>query len=512
MGERDVVNVPVVRVELLEDRAVVTRRGAVILPGGIVHLRVDGVAPVASDKSLSVRGAELHVHDARVGRAWRVRLEDRPLEARELDTRLEVLDDEIETLRERLAAAEAERDASRTFAGMLVAEVAEDAGWGRPAGDRLADLEAVSDRVRASAQAIVDLRFTLETREEARERLRRRKAAHERPSSHAAAWIDVDLEAEAGTHELEIRYVVPGACWRPYHRATLRDEGNTARVRIEGEACVWQNTGEDWDAVELVFSTERPSRGHEPPVLTTEELAVQRKSAVVVSAREEKIETTGLGSAPAGPPKLLGIDDGGQVQRLLAAAPTHVPSDGRPHRVPLFSFESAAELQLVCLAELEPAVVLRTELTHTGSHPLLAGPVDLLRDAGLCGRTRLMYVAPGERFELGFGPQGAFRVQRSIDDLEDESSLLGGWVTQAHDVRVRLSNLDTTPARVRVRERVPVSEIDKVKIAVDAKHTTGGRMPDGDGMLEWDVELAPLGRADVRLRVAIKKSSDVAGL
>ena len=45
--------VPVVEVTLLEDRALVVRRGVVELPAGHSRLRVAGVAPVLVDKTLA---------------------------------------------------------------------------------------------------------------------------------------------------------------------------------------------------------------------------------------------------------------------------------------------------------------------------------------------------------------------------------------------------------------------------------------------------------------------------
>ncbi|MCA9687369.1 MAG: DUF4140 domain-containing protein, partial [Myxococcales bacterium] len=44
---------PVVEVTLLEDRALVVRRGVVELAVGRTQLRVDGVAPVLVDKTLN---------------------------------------------------------------------------------------------------------------------------------------------------------------------------------------------------------------------------------------------------------------------------------------------------------------------------------------------------------------------------------------------------------------------------------------------------------------------------
>src|SRR5262249_31705661 len=151
-----------------------------------------------------------------------------------------------------------------------------------------------------------------------------------------AAKLVIDLVAEhASEVTVTASYIVPGAAWRPYHRARLVRE--TARVEWETTACVWQATGEDWRDVDLTCSLERPSLGVEPPELADDELYARRKpDQVVVETREQELETTGLGGGPAEVP---GIDDGG-VGLKLAATHVSVRADGRPHRVAVGGFAS----------------------------------------------------------------------------------------------------------------------------------------------------------------------------
>ena len=191
--------------------------------------------------------------------------------------------------------------------------------------------------------------------------------------------------------------------------------------------------------------------------------------------------------------------------------PSH-RADGRPYRFELFSAEAEAETALVAWPELAEVALLRSTQANTAEHPLLAGPVDLIRRGGLVGRTSVGFVAPGERFELSWGPEGEVRVGRRVTEGEPEGGALSGWVAQQHDVAVRLGNLGPAPRRVRVTERVPVSEVEQVQVEVDARRTTGGRKPDQDGMVAWDVELPPLGREEIALRWTLRRRKDVAGV
>ena len=106
-----VAEVPVVEVTLLEDRALVVRRGLVELPPGRSRLRIDGVAPVLVDKTLAAaltlpRDAksqaqlpeDLRVRSASVARRRITRDADRPTNFVELRERRRAKQAELEQL------------------------------------------------------------------------------------------------------------------------------------------------------------------------------------------------------------------------------------------------------------------------------------------------------------------------------------------------------------------------------------------------------------------------------
>ena len=516
MSEPRTEPIPVAEVTLLEDRALVVRKGRVRLPGGVTRLRVVDVAPVLADKTLSVSVAgavAVTVADARVERRRRVLREDVPAEVRALDRELERLGREQARLvaeREHVVGALAEAD---EIARLTLRELAEDAGWGRVDEARTrVMLDAVRRREDGIAERALEVDQRLRDLQERMEDVQRRRAAVLAPSAELDTSVEVDLVAETeGEVELRIEYVTPGACWRPFHTAQL-DEA-AGKLRFRTDACVWQSTGERWEDVDLVLSTERPSLGAEPPALSTDRLhAHKRRAEVEVEAREERVHTAGLGAAEAELPELPGIDDAGEAVRLRAAERVTVPPDGRPHRFVVFEFESEVEIEHRLAAELVLAVVVRTEQVNRGRHPVLAGPVDLVRRSGLAGRSEVLYVAPGERFELGWGPDLALRVHREARDSKEKQRVLSSWITTPRRVTLKLSNIGPEPRTVRVVERVPVSEVEKVAIELEPDETTGHTRPDDDGFVRWTVELPAYGRRTVELGYTVRKHESVVGL
>lgn len=519
---------PVAEVTVLEDRAHVVRRGVVELHGGMTRLRVAGVAPVLADKTLcaSIAGAgqrggdasRERVNDVRVKRSRLVLADDKPEQRRALEHEQEQLVRKLEGLRARHELLRDQLTSLDGVADVTVTDIGVDASHGESAPETW---RLLLEQVAAQEQQVREQRLELEAElaelEAELQRLRARMSATAQVSDATTAEAVVEVwVAVAGTYSVQVDYIVPGAVWRPYHRAQLVElvQGKEPVLHFASEGCVWQNTGEDWNDVQFVFSTERPSLGMEPPRLASDTLYVQRRSEVLhVEAREQEVQTTGLGAeAKQRSPELPGIDDGGEVLKLRALAKASVPSDGRPYRVPLMTFTSPTTTEYVLMPELAEAVILKSSHVNRSQQPILAGPVDLVRGGGFVGRTSLLYIAPGESFAVGWGPDGAVRVQRTVELAKEDRAVMSSWTSQAHLVKIRVSNLGPEARAVHVTERVPVSEIEKVRIDVDAAGTTDKVRPDPNGMLHWKVELPAFGRKSIDLRFIVRKHADVVGV
>ncbi|KFA89287.1 hypothetical protein Q664_36050 [Archangium violaceum Cb vi76] len=504
-----VLDAPVRVVTLLEDRAQVTRGGTVRVRAGQNRVVVRGVAPVMQDVSLRAEAVsgQARVVDVRVRRSLRIRTVDKPEAARVLEERIEALRREREQVLEDQARARARFERIQRMLVLGASEIPEDAGWGMGAAAQWQDtFDALFRKARQLRESALKATFTAERLEEEIAAVMRQRQALDRVEHQVVGWLEVDVLAEAeGEVEVRIHYVVPNALWRPLHSARLL-EGK--RILFASSAAVWQDTGEDWREAELRFSTARSSLGIEPPLLQADLLTVKKKSeTVAVQVREVRVQKAGLGSAPATgaaapatPPsvELPGVDDGGETRNLRAPGRNTIVSDGRPHIIPLFSFEAEAESSLVAFPELENQVFLRAVARNTSPNPVLAGPVELLQENGFVGWTQTLFVAPQEKFELSFGPEESVRIQREAK-RESELNPVSKWNEATVRLTLYLSNLSGSARTVAVTERLPVSEIEHVKVELDREKTSGTPVLDDNGFCTWKVELPANGHTRLHL-------------
>ncbi len=265
----------------------------------------------------------------------------------------------------------------------------------------------------------------------------------------------------------------------------------------------------------LTLSTARSALATDPPGLTEDRLVLRERSAeerraVEVELREEAVSTLGPSAA------VPGVDDGGEVRVLPAPAPATVPSDGRAHRVPLGGFSTSASSEYACAPELSPLVTQVVRFRNGGGHALLAGPVELVRDSGFTGRGELGFTAPGASAELAFGSADGYRVVRETQEQGSTAGLAQRQVS-TRTVRLYVSRFSGPEEHdeqvVTVRERVPVSEVSAVEVRLRKEQCSPAPDAfDAEGIVRWDLALAPGARRTVTLVYEVSSSAKVAGL
>jgi len=156
-------------------------------------------------------------------------------------------------------------------------------------------------------------------------------------------------------------------------------------------------------------------------------------------------------------------------------------------------------------------VVRKSEQTNQATYPILAGPVDLVRATEYIGRTTVGFIAPNEKFALGWGTDANMRVQRT-ESQKREKNHLTQWNTITNTIHVFLSNIGEEDRTIALTERVPVSELEKVKIEVLQEETRDRLQPDANGFCNWRLQIPAYSQSKVSLVYKIMAAPDIEGL
>lgn len=508
-----------VRVTFFEDRAEVQRRAVCDVPSGVSIVLVSGVTVAIDDPSLvaGIKGDRARVIAARVVR--RARTE--PTGSKGELAATEALRDEarrgLADAEAALARARAEEARAIHMANLWTDTVRQvPRGTPEEPGAGVARWRAAFDRMQAFTlhalgsistceKALVDARAELQ-RAEARYALARVA------QTRYEAVVEVQVEArEAHAVQIDLVYRTPCALWRPEHLCRLVKDGDDCAIHARTWATVWQNTGETWKDVTCRFSTARPAQSASAPLVTEDVLTLRKKSdyergRVVVETRDQTVAVAGLQRGARAVEEMPGVEDGGEPLWLESLRPATIPSDGAPVRVDLAEAKVECAVDRVAYPERTEAVHVRATATLTAPVPLLAGPVTVVRGGEVMGRGRVGFVGRGEPFELGFGVDDGLRVRRHVEEKREVTSVIGTQKIQ-RSVKVYVSNLGGESKRLTVSERVPVSEIEDVKVSL--AQTGGGKHDARDGFLRWEIDVPPRGTHEVSFTYRIEAGARV---
>ncbi len=548
----------IVEATLFSTLARVTREVAVPEASGVHTLRVGPLPASLLEAGVQAEGEAHH-------RVLSVQVErrsggDQATPAfRELEARIVELRGERDRVDRRHAAAVARR---ARFDGLEIAAPPRRDGETDPvpidteSWQRFIDLVA-EGMVRAGNE-MAELSLVLETRNRELAQLEGELQIIATPGRRESATVILqvqNLSGESGV--VRVTYEVPLALWYPEY--SVRIDPAARRLEISCYGVVHQRTGEDWPEVQVRLSTSIPEQGAEIPELASLRIRRERFEELVrweADAEHErgvffetamtkrpaaKADTTltdlskeaiggvrGFGEVvrlnqferPDAPHRgktaspFSGIPPGcvlpadssrGFLRTFTSARPESVPTDGAPHRLLISRIELPFLEERTAVPELAERVYRRLRATLPGDDPILAGIAAVFLDGAYLGQSRLPTTAPAEQILLDLGVDERVTVTRRQEDREEQIGVFSKARRYDTVVTIELRNLHSAAQTIDLRERMPFTEHEKIKIVLDRGDTQPA--PDdwneNSGLLGWTLTVPPGETRTVTLRYHI---------
>jgi hypothetical protein len=153
--------------------------------------------------------------------------------------------------------------------------------------------------------------------------------------------------------------------------------------------------------------------------------------------------------------------------RYVGSGLLDLPSDGKVHNVPLFAREAPVTLSLISVPRESDQVVRIAELKNPLVAPLLAGPADVYLEDEFLVTSPIRTVPAGASLTVGLGVEEGLKVARNTHyDEVSKGGLLGGSTTLTHRIELEVASRLSAPARVELRERVPIPDEEEKDVTV----------------------------------------------
>jgi uncharacterized protein (TIGR02231 family) len=502
---------PIKEVTVYADRALVTRCGDIELEAGEHELRVNNLPQFMRDSlRASGRGPRgIRIVNVDVTTAFR----SRPPEAEVI-----TLQDELEKLIQNQQLLEARRSALNDRRQWLRAlgeqsrDFAKGLAQGQMKPQDCADFFSfAANQALQDAEAAQNLEVELKQVQQEIEAKKRELAQIQGNilPDRLAAVVTVALQ-EPGEFELELSYLVQGASWHPQYdvRVQMADGKSEGEVELTYVGVVQQTTGERWENVGLSLSTARPSLAavlpeldpwyltvFTPPVPGPLRAAQPRIASMAglpgdqyasIAAQPMAVSTMAVGDQvsfgeeqeeesreqalrPAGV-ATASVEQTGTALIFRVGRSVDIPSDNSPHKTTIARDNLPCTFDYVSAPLLDEQVHLRATIVNTTERVLLSGDASIFLSSEYVGTTNVKTTAQSEKFKVFLGIDDGIKVKRELIErnVEKGNALQGNIRRITNAYRITVHNYASAPRRVVIRDHLPVSQHERVKVKVQS--------------------------------------------
>ncbi|WP_310383615.1 DUF4139 domain-containing protein [Roseateles sp.] len=405
------------------------------------------------------------------------------------------LDASIRELEDKQAGLKAEIDAQELVLGFL-----KNIGSGPGAGHQAAIVGTAEALRRSGLEALQRQHQLLRKKQLIEQDLTPLLAERERliQANPQVRSLQIRLAA-AQPGDLRLSYRLTQAGWTPLYRAHL--DTAKAQLRLERQAQVAQNSGEDWHGVKLRLSTVQPRQNTGiapprpwtldilPPVQAQQEMQYMRAApapAIMASARGPA-EQAQDDSARFD----VSVFQGEFAAEYSVPGLASIASDGQRVAYALGSEQLDARVVRRVQPQQEAQAFLMAEASRpAGSWP--SGALQLFRDGDFVGNSHLN-LGQEAQLALFFGRDEMLRVKVEPEQRGGANTgFIGARAEQKIGRAFVLENLHKKAVQLQVLEASPVARHEDIRVqAVFSPTPSFDAWKKEPGVVAWELSLEP---------------------
>lgn len=326
------------------------------------------------------------------------------------------------------------------------------------------------------------------------------------------------------TVDLDIKYSVQDASWRPYYDVLIPDINS--KTKLLYKALIKQNSGLDWKNVELHLISGFPNTHknipslydwnlyYQQPVPVTKDddivmaYGIKRKtsetaSASIVSA--EKLEEVTVVRASAFQNQLnVGYD----LKDLYT-----ILSNNQDNSINLDVNDIPATYTYYTIPKMDKTVFLVAELDNLEKYNLINAEANIIFQDTNVGKTSLNTENTDNKLLLTLGDDRRISIKRDlIKDKTMEKSISSSNKEQQYAYQFTIRNNKNEKIKLRIKDQVPVSTDKQIIISMINKG--GATYDEKTGDLVWDItiEANETKKIDFSFKVNYLKNKVLLGL
>lgn len=332
---------------------------------------------------------------------------------------------------------------------------------------------------------------------------------------------------------LDIHYAVNNAGWIPHYDLYVKDQKSP--IDLAYKANIYQNSGINWNNVNLTLSTGNPSLGATLPALSSWYINSYEAPAVILeSTPYQNSEHTYMmleqssDVLPAVSPRstsksssrqsnaltdYVTVDAGDINVSYRIALPYTIPSDRKTHTVFVNNTKVNSEYQYILTPELDSDAFLVAKISEFKDLNLLPGNTTIYYQNAFVGEGKIPRIDQNQSFEISLGRDKRITATRQADKNQSSSTgIFGNDREKSYGYQLNVQNNSPEAQKIVIRDRMPILQ-DK-RITFSQVKLDGATKEDSSGILSWELQLEPQSQKNIEYsyKVRYPKDLNVSGL
>ncbi|MCA9957253.1 MAG: DUF4139 domain-containing protein, partial [Anaerolineales bacterium] len=162
------------------------------------------------------------------------------------------------------------------------------------------------------------------------------------------------------------------------------------------------------------------------------------------------------------------VQSEGTAVTFTAPGSTDIPNDGSPHKTVLQQIRLEPKLDYLTIPKYNDTAFRRATVKYDQSGPLLPGSASLFVGTEYIGQTHIKFTAQGDELELLLGVEDRITVERKLARRDVDKKLLRDQRELRYGYTIEVKNLLPTEAAVVVKDHIPVSRHEQIKVKLDS--------------------------------------------
>ena len=302
------------------------------------------------------------------------------------------------------------------------------------------------------------------------------------------------------TANFKCTYIVSNAGWTPIY--DLRSDGIEKDVVLNYKANVFQNTGQNWDNVNLIISTGNPAVNNNRPILnplfvnyyvasynSDKDYAAGANKASIMS--NMAYETESLEDKKNYTDAFQYNAQSTENQLSIEFSITHkqsINSDGKLNITPLESYNLKTEYVYHAVPKLDNGAFLLAKVSDWGKYNLVSGDANIFFEGAYVGKSFIDGKVTSDTLLISMGRDESINIQRKEKLEFSEVKFLGSNKKETFAYEIIVKNKKSIPITIEILDQIPVSQ--NKDIVVELVESGTAVYTKDNGKLFWKLNLS----------------------